>query len=303
MFDAIGTGATLAPEQCSVQPPLGRLLVDRGFIGEEQLEHAVSEHERTGLPLGQVLISLSYATASTIAQALSTGFDASLQRTDTEPPVSPQHGTAELEVEPEIAMEPETVVDVVPEPMPAQPLPCLELLEAQTRIAELVELAVASAREETGRMRQDAEIARHEAEIALQDAEAARRDLAASRDDAEAARASAEAVRRELESARAETDAACQEAALARQAVADNEACALQLEHLQAELAMTKENLRSAYTRLHQFEIAQALQQARPAPQVQPAPQPVQPPPPAHPAPPAQPQSEQPAASPFAWQS
>lgn len=323
MFDAIGTGATLAPEESSAQPQLGRLLVDRGFIGEEQLEYALSEHERTGLPLGQVLISLSYVTASTIAQALATqhggllkteygfgtGFDATLKGLDGEPPVSPQPALADVAVVPLVPPMPELEVELelAPElalaPMPAQALPSLELLEAQTRIAELVELAVASAREETGKVRQDAAIARHEAEMALQDAEATRRDLAASREDAEAARASVDAVRRELETARAETEAARQEAAAARQAVADNEACALQLQQVQAELAMTTENLRNAYARLHQFEIAQALQQAQPAPQVQHAPQPVQPVPAVQPAQPMQLAPRPPQAPPFTWQS
>lgn len=284
MFDAPGTGATLAPERSS-RPPLGQLLVERGFIGEEQLDFALSEHERTGLPLGQVLIGLSYVTAATMAQALATqhggllkteygfgtGFDATMNAVDEVP--APNLALAETAVAPlEIAEpQPEPVVETVSEPMhepmpepvpvvvPApvafvapEPLPGLDLVEAQRRIAELVELAVASARRETGATRQDTVIAKHEAEIALQDADAARRDLAASREDAEAARSSADAIRRELAAARVE-----------------NEACALKVQQLQAELAMTTENLRNAYARLHQFEIAQALQQAQPAPQVQ----------------------------------
>lgn len=298
MFDAGGTGATLAPEHDGARPPLGRLLVERGFISEEQLEYTLSESDRTGLPLGQVLIGLSYVTASTIAQALAAphddvqkteyGFDATGKGAWTAPPVSPEPALAEAAVAPLSPLE-----IAVPEPVVA-----IELLEAQTRIAELVELAGASARQETRNVRQDAEIARHEAAMALQEAEATRRDLEASREDTEAARAGANAVRRdleavhaelvtvrgELEAARNEAGAAWQEVAAMRQAVAENEACALKLQQLQNELAMSTENLRNAYARLHQFEIAQALQQ-QPTPRVQPATPMQMAPPPAHPAP------------------
>jgi len=72
MFDALGTGGALVPELEVSAPPLGRLLVERGHLTEEQLQAALDEHARTGLPLGQVLISLSYVTATTVAQALAT---------------------------------------------------------------------------------------------------------------------------------------------------------------------------------------------------------------------------------------
>jgi hypothetical protein len=70
MVDALGTGATRALELDVPCPPLGQLLLDRGFISEKQLGSALEEQERSGLPLGQVIIGLGYVTASTIAQAL-----------------------------------------------------------------------------------------------------------------------------------------------------------------------------------------------------------------------------------------
>ncbi|MDE3024974.1 MAG: hypothetical protein KGI93_05325, partial [Acidobacteriota bacterium] len=60
------------PEDDVAHPPLGQMLVERGFITEEQLQNGLAEQGRTGLPLGQVLIGLSYVTAATIAQALAT---------------------------------------------------------------------------------------------------------------------------------------------------------------------------------------------------------------------------------------
>lgn len=53
-------------------PPLGRLLVERGFLTEEQLQIGLAEHGRTGLPLGQVLIGMGFVTTAIIAQALAT---------------------------------------------------------------------------------------------------------------------------------------------------------------------------------------------------------------------------------------
>ena len=70
MVDALGTGGTRALELDVPCPPLEQLLLDRGFISEKQLGSALEEQERSGLPLGQVIIGLGYVTASTIAQAL-----------------------------------------------------------------------------------------------------------------------------------------------------------------------------------------------------------------------------------------
>lgn len=53
-------------------PPLGRLLVERGFLTEEQLQTGLAEHGRTGLPLGQVLIGMGFVSTAIIAQALAT---------------------------------------------------------------------------------------------------------------------------------------------------------------------------------------------------------------------------------------
>ncbi|MBV8479410.1 MAG: hypothetical protein JOY72_03820, partial [Actinobacteria bacterium] len=71
MFDALDTARMDVPQEISV-PPLGRVLVERGHLTEQQLQSALAEQARTGRPLGQVLIALSYVTPTTIAQALAT---------------------------------------------------------------------------------------------------------------------------------------------------------------------------------------------------------------------------------------
>src|SRR5579863_8699752 len=72
MLDALGTGGARLPEPEVSPPPLGRLLVERGELTEDQLQGALVEQGRTGLPLGQVLIGLGHVTAATVAQALAT---------------------------------------------------------------------------------------------------------------------------------------------------------------------------------------------------------------------------------------
>jgi hypothetical protein len=52
--------------------PLGRLLIERGLLSEQQLVEALLEQNRTGDRLGQVLIRLGFVEAPTVAMALAT---------------------------------------------------------------------------------------------------------------------------------------------------------------------------------------------------------------------------------------
>jgi hypothetical protein len=52
--------------------PLGRLLVERGLLTEEQLIEGLLEQDRTGDRLGKVLIDLGFVDAPSVAMALAT---------------------------------------------------------------------------------------------------------------------------------------------------------------------------------------------------------------------------------------
>jgi type IV pilus assembly protein PilB len=51
--------------------PLGKLLVVKGVISEDQLRIALLEQKRTGVPLGKLLIHLGFVTEATVREALS----------------------------------------------------------------------------------------------------------------------------------------------------------------------------------------------------------------------------------------
>jgi hypothetical protein len=53
-------------------PRLGEILVERGLLSEEQLAYALGEGQRTGEPIGEVIVRLGFAVPATIAQALAT---------------------------------------------------------------------------------------------------------------------------------------------------------------------------------------------------------------------------------------
>jgi DNA repair exonuclease SbcCD ATPase subunit len=351
MFDALGTGVARVPETDLAQPPLGQMLVERGFITEAQLQQALAEQGRTGLPIGQVLISLSYVTAATIAQALatqeggvvrtefglSTGFDT--PGLVALPPVSPATPSpfASLVAAPDPEPEPELVAEPAPEPPAASSTSTriAELVEqelahaasaaageiaaARGRIAELEQelahAATASADElsaartrvaeldhELYGLRQQTDAARavddllaaanvRVAELEQELANAATasaNELSAARtrvaeldhelfglrqrveaaQTADAALAASQARNAELESALDATRAAASDRIHALET--ERDARVTELQHTQAQLTTTTENLRTAYERLHQFEIAQALQQHQ-VQQVQPA--------------------------------
>ncbi|MBS0308046.1 MAG: Flp pilus assembly complex ATPase component TadA [Proteobacteria bacterium] len=51
--------------------PLGKLLIQKGVISEDQLRIALTEQKRSGVPLGKQLISLGFVTEATVREALS----------------------------------------------------------------------------------------------------------------------------------------------------------------------------------------------------------------------------------------
>ena len=53
---------------------LGRILVEKGSLTEEQLKKAVAEQQKNGSLIGEALIRLGYATEETVTQALATQF-------------------------------------------------------------------------------------------------------------------------------------------------------------------------------------------------------------------------------------
>ena len=52
-------------------PPLGRFLLERRFVTEEQLEVGIAQHEWSGRPLAEVLVALGFVSETTVAQARS----------------------------------------------------------------------------------------------------------------------------------------------------------------------------------------------------------------------------------------
>ena len=60
--------AAVAPPQ---QKPLGRILVERGILSEDQLRIALKEQQRTNQPLGKALKNLGFVTEATLRDALS----------------------------------------------------------------------------------------------------------------------------------------------------------------------------------------------------------------------------------------
>lgn len=266
MFDALGTGGARVPELEVSAPPLGRLLVDRGELTEEQLQSALDEHARTGLPLGQVLISLSYVTAATVAQALATQ-QGGLVKTEfglatgfgtpglvAFPPVSPPPAlplaASWIEAKPK---DESPAAEVLPAPAleivaaPAGPDP--ELAAAQVRVTELeLELAAAVS---TGTSLEAAEerIQSLEAELATARMEAAR--IPALEVDLAAAR-----------QAEAERDARLLEL---QQAHAALEATQNELAAYAADRAAMIESLRAAHERVQEVEAAAVVQQPRTA--------------------------------------
>jgi hypothetical protein len=166
MFDAPGTGGVLVPELEVQAPPLARLLIERGQMTEAQLQTALAEQSRTGLSLGQVLVSLSYVTAAMVAQALvaqqggpvksdhghAAGFGTPGLVTFppvSAPPAPPLSGSS-IEAAPKADVEAATAPEANVRPLPVHDVsatpagPEPELAAAQARVTELeLELAFA----------------------------------------------------------------------------------------------------------------------------------------------------------------
>ena len=114
--------------------PLGELLVERGLLSTVQLEPALSEQRRTGLRLGEVLVSMGYVSETALARMLLEQVGLTVPP-EPEPQVEePQeHLEAaavpepEPEPQPELApfVEPETVM-IQPQVREPQPAPALE---------------------------------------------------------------------------------------------------------------------------------------------------------------------------------
>ena len=51
--------------------PLGKLLIQKGIISEDQLRIALIEQKSTNEPLGKLLITLGFVTEATVREALS----------------------------------------------------------------------------------------------------------------------------------------------------------------------------------------------------------------------------------------
>jgi hypothetical protein len=66
------TERTEAPARAEVVVwrPLGKLLVEQGFVRESDLDQALDEQRRTGARLGEILVARGYLSGPTLVQAL-----------------------------------------------------------------------------------------------------------------------------------------------------------------------------------------------------------------------------------------
>jgi hypothetical protein len=109
--------SSLPDEQSPSLPPripLGRLLVGRGLLTEEQLIEALLEQDRTGDRLGKVLIRLGFVDAPSVAMALASQHGGPLK---TEYGFATGFGPGPTEP----AMEPP--LNLIPDPAASEPLP------------------------------------------------------------------------------------------------------------------------------------------------------------------------------------
>ena len=58
-------------QQPPIQQPLGRLLVEKGVISEDQLRIALQEQNKNHQPLGRLLVGLGFLSEATIRDVLS----------------------------------------------------------------------------------------------------------------------------------------------------------------------------------------------------------------------------------------
>jgi len=226
-MEALDTAAVVSSDDDS---RLGRFLVERGFLTDEQFQSALAEQGRTGLPFGQVLIGLGYVTASTIGHVL----------------------TARRGNPRETAQEASAPIA---EQKQAVPL----AHDASSQIAAL-ELEVAAARSAEQVARQAEQVARQQ----LAAAQGASGQLAGAAARIAEVEVSYVEIKRQLVSSMERSEQLERELSELRQGAAG------ELQRTQHELAVTTESLRAAHARLHEYERAQAFQQqprrpARPA--------------------------------------
>ena len=234
MLDALDTVDVRGPEPQAAHPPLGSLLVERGLITDEQLQHALVEQGQSGLPLGQVLIGLSYVTAATVAQALATQQGGVVK---TEFGLSTGFGTPGLISVPPVS------------PPPPDPVPRLGLRIAAQEGPKVADVVSGSSNPELEAAR--SRIAELELELATAVSGNAGR---------------IEELERALADARAQLGripALQVDLAAARQAQLERDSHARELELARAELAKVTQNFTAAYERLQQYELASEQQQAQ----------------------------------------
>jgi len=166
------------PEQLAALTgsPLGELLVARGLITPEQLDHALADQSETKRPLGEILIRLGFLNPAMVAQALATqqgrmikseygfatGFDAKLSR----PPEAEAANPPALATQPE----PEPLRAVASDETPLESRLAAAKLELEAahreRVEAGVELRVALAAQEGLRAERDAARAERDALLA-----------------------------------------------------------------------------------------------------------------------------------------
>jgi hypothetical protein len=113
-----------SPEERSPIPPfavpLGRLLIERGLLTQQQLIEGLLEQDRTGDRLGTVLIRLGFVDGPTVAMALATQHGG---------PLKTEYGFA-TGFDPGVPTEPVMEPSLSPDPAAARPL------SAELRLAD-----------------------------------------------------------------------------------------------------------------------------------------------------------------------
>jgi hypothetical protein len=208
------------------RPLLGELLVNAGLVTPEVMAKALAEQQRTGLPIGRILVEGGYVPGHRIAMALAdqhggpvrteyglaTGHarpaaPAPLREVSPDQPATLRVVENAPEPEPEPAPAPTPQAE--PEPQPEPPMqaapapPAPEVDEERERLLAELERADASLKDVVRLLEQEQE-ARGTAEAAAAEA---RRELEAVRAQAEAARAETAADTAEREQAAAQLKA------------------------------------------------------------------------------------------------
>jgi DNA repair exonuclease SbcCD ATPase subunit len=241
------------------RPLLGELLVNAGLVTPEVMAKALAEQQRTGLPIGRILVESGYVPGHRIAMALAdqhggpvrteyglaTGHarpaaPAPLREVSPDQPATLRVVESVPEAEPSPEPEPEPRADVEPEPVPAaEPAP--------PPVAEPALAPVAAVDEEKERLQAELE----RADASLKDVVRLLEQEQEARGIAEAAAAEA---RRELETVRAQAQAAREETVADE---AEREQAAAQLKALVDALSAEKAEREQAEQKLQ--SVAQML--------------------------------------------